>query len=263
MEPTPHPEVNALLGTLRAGIDEVLGDKLVGLYLYGSLVTGEFDPDLSDIDVAAVLAADLDEVELTRLERMHADIAAANPVWDDRIEIGYISAALVRAFDPQGTIAVISPGEPFHLRAAESSWLFNLHVVREHGIALCGPPPASLLDPIATDDLYAALQGAMRMWQDWLPDAEPIMRAKAQAYVVLTMCRGLYAHAHGTSVSKRRAAVWAAEAYPAWSATIRSALAWYDARQDPDVDLATTRADTLCFARFATDLIAQDDHAVT
>ena len=32
---------------------------------------------------------------------------------------------------------------------------------------------------------------------------------------------------------------------------------------DPDVDLATTRADTLCFARFATDLIAQDDHAVT
>lgn len=252
MEPTPHAEVNAVLVTLQAGIGEVLGDKLVGLYLYGSLVTGEFDLDLSDIDVAAVLTADLDEAEFARLHRMHDAIAAANPRWDDRIEVGYISEVLVRTFDPLGTIAVISPGEPFHLRPAESSWLFNLHVVREQGVALCGPPPSSLRDPIPGDELNAALRGAMRKWREYLPEADPVMHAKPQAYVVLTMCRALYAQAHGVSVSKRRAARWAAEAFPAWSATIRDALAWYDATGDPNVDRAATRARTLRFADFAT-----------
>jgi len=259
VKPTPHPEVNALLATLQAGIDRALGDKLVGFYLYGSLVTGEFDPGLSDIDVAAVLTADLDEAEFARLHRMHDAIAAANPRWDDRIEVGYISEALVRAFDPLGTIAVISPGEPFHPRAAESSWLFNLHVVREQGIALCGPPLSSLRDPITASALNAALQGAMRKWREWLPEADPVMHAKPQAYVVLTMCRALYAQAHGVSVSKRRAARWAADAFPVWSATIRDALAWYDATGDPDIDLAATRATTLRFADVATRLIMEVD----
>jgi predicted nucleotidyltransferase len=263
VEPTPHAEVNALLSTLQADINEVLSDKLVGLYLYGSLITGEFDLDLSDIDIAAVVAADLDEADLARLEQMHAAIAKTNPRWDDRIEVGYISVALLRAFDPRGTIAVISPGEPFHLRAAESSWLFNLQVVREQGVTLCGAPPRTLIAPITPDDRNAALRGAMRMWQAWLPDAEPVMRAKAQAYVVLTMCRALYAHAHGAFVSKRQAAVWAAAAFPVWSSTIRDALAWYEAKQEPDVDLAATRATMLRFARFTTELIAEGDHAVT
>lgn len=269
MEPTPHAEVNALLGTLHAGIGEVLGAKLVGLYLYGSLVTGEFDLALSDIDLAAVVAADLDEAELARLERMHAAIARDNPRWDDRIEVGYISTALLREFDPRGTIAVISPGEPFHRRAAESSWLFNLHVVREQGVTLCGPPPRTLVAPITPADLARALRGTMRMWQAWLPEAEPVMRAKPQAYVVLTMCRALYTHQHGAFVSKRQAAVWAADAFPAWSSVIRHALAWYEANAEPEVDLAATRATTLRFARFATGLIAGelaqrgDSHAVT
>jgi predicted nucleotidyltransferase len=103
VEPTPHAEVNALLSTLQADINEVLSDKLVGLYLYGSLITGEFDLDLSDIDIAAVVAADLDEADLARLEQMHAAIAKTNPRWDDRIEVGYISVALLRAFDPETT----------------------------------------------------------------------------------------------------------------------------------------------------------------
>lgn len=259
MNLTPYAEVNDLLDILRSGIGEVLGGKLVGISIFGSLVTGEFDVDLSDIDLAAFIATDLTETEFAWLEQMHAAITAANPRWDDRIEVGYITTELLRSFDPRGTIAVISPGEPFHLREAYASWLFNLHVLREQGLALCGPPPRSLIAPITRNDLARALKGAMRRWQEWIPEAEPIMRPKPQAYVVLTMCRALYAHKNGAFVSKRQAARWAADELPHWSSLIRDALAWYDAKQEPEVDLAATRAQTLRFTRFATDRITDDE----
>jgi hypothetical protein len=47
---------------------------------------------------------------------MHADLARAHPVWDDRIEVVDISAgALARCRTHPTTVAVISPGEHFHL----------------------------------------------------------------------------------------------------------------------------------------------------
>lgn len=225
MSPTPHAEVNAVLGVLQSGIEDVLGDKLVGLPLYGSLVTGEFNPDLSDIDPAAFVATDLDETKLDRLEGMHAAIEAAYPRWDDRIEVGYISTQLLRSFDPTGIIAVISPGEPFHLRRAEASWLFNVAILRDGGISLLGPPPRALIPPIAFEDIACALQGAMRMWRAWLPDADPVMDPKSQAYVTLTMCRALYTEQRGASVPKRAASRWAMTQFPGWSPLIEEALA--------------------------------------
>ncbi len=43
MTPTPFSSLNALLDELRSGIQGVLGDRLIGLYLFGSLVFGGFD----------------------------------------------------------------------------------------------------------------------------------------------------------------------------------------------------------------------------
>lgn len=54
MKPTPYEDVNTLLGALLARIRSVLGINLVGVYLYGSLPSGDFDPDVSDIDLLAV-----------------------------------------------------------------------------------------------------------------------------------------------------------------------------------------------------------------
>ncbi|KKU23014.1 MAG: hypothetical protein UX35_C0012G0001, partial [Microgenomates group bacterium GW2011_GWA1_46_15] len=43
MNVTPYSDVNRLLNTLLTRMQSILHDKLVGLYLYGSLVTGDFD----------------------------------------------------------------------------------------------------------------------------------------------------------------------------------------------------------------------------
>jgi predicted nucleotidyltransferase len=98
--PTSDPENASVLGSIHEAIVTVAGSSLVGLYLFGSLATGDFDATVSDIDLLAVLADTPGEQLVARLRRMHADLAQANPRWDDRIEVVYISAQAWRPAEP-------------------------------------------------------------------------------------------------------------------------------------------------------------------
>jgi predicted nucleotidyltransferase len=51
------PQVAAALSELKAALADIYGERLRGLYLYGSYARGDFDPESSDIDVLVVLAA--------------------------------------------------------------------------------------------------------------------------------------------------------------------------------------------------------------
>ena len=57
--PTPYEDVNEVLALLLARQRAILGEGLVGLYLYGSLATGDFDRESSDIDFVAATAGEL------------------------------------------------------------------------------------------------------------------------------------------------------------------------------------------------------------
>lgn len=72
MHPTPYPEANAVLQALLAGVQSVLGERLVGLYVHGSLAGGDFDPQRSDVDFLVVTTDELPGQVLAALEAMHA-----------------------------------------------------------------------------------------------------------------------------------------------------------------------------------------------
>jgi hypothetical protein len=139
---TQDTEIEALLGRLTGEIRRSSNDSLVGLYVYGSLVTGDFDKGRSDIDLLAVVDADLDANTFDRLDRMHTRFVQDHPAWEDRIEVAYVPALALWNFRTRTSqIAVISPGEPFHLKPAGKDWLINWYMVRRVGVTLCGPPP--------------------------------------------------------------------------------------------------------------------------
>src|SRR5437763_1681362 len=55
-----YAEINELLGTLLSQMQTVLEHKLVGVYLYGSLVWGDFNQESSDIDLLVATSSDID-----------------------------------------------------------------------------------------------------------------------------------------------------------------------------------------------------------
>lgn len=125
-DPTPYADINELLERLFSEVQKILGEKLAGFYLYGSLVTGDFEKESSDIDVLAATSSDLDEKEFEALQTMHTDFAHNNKQWEGRIEVQYLSLAALKTFKSQASkMAVISPGEPFHLKEAGKDWTIN------------------------------------------------------------------------------------------------------------------------------------------
>ena len=251
---TPYADIDGLLSDLLGGMQHVLGDRLTGLYLYGSLVTGDFDHAISDIDLLAVLSTSLDEGELERLHAMHDGFAAEHPFWYDRIEVAYLPAAALKTFRSQvSTIAVISPGEPFHTKDAGSEWLMNWWMVREQGVKLYGPPPATLIDPISREEFLQNVREHTVLWGEWIEENRAL---PPQSYAIITACRALYAINYGEQASKSRAARWARTRYPQWASLIGDALAWREGAGHEGVDPEAAYAETLRFVHFATEQIA-------
>ena len=242
------PDITTLLDTLLSRIHSILGDNLVGLYLYGSLVTGDFDYNISDIDLLAVTTSDINDTQFSHLARMHNDIAARNQQWQDRIEVAYISIAALKTYNSHPSpIAVISPGEPFHIKEAGKDWAINWYVIRQKGVALYGSPPTTLIDPISQQQFHQIVIDQTRDWANWLGH---IKSRPYQAYVILTMCRALYAFQNGEQVSKKQAALWAQRELPQWSSLIANALSWREAYREQNVDHKATLSQTIEFVLF-------------
>ena len=82
---TPYPAINTVLTEWADGVKRLLGNKIVGLYLSGSLAYGDFVPERSDIDLEAVVRSPLTEDELRSVEQLHRQIEGRCPGWANRI----------------------------------------------------------------------------------------------------------------------------------------------------------------------------------
>lgn len=251
MQATPYADINGLLESLLSSMRHIFQERLVGLYLYGSLTTGDFDPESSDIDLLAATSSDVSGTEFDALRAMHLDFARDNPVWDDRIDVQYLSVAALRTFrSKRSPIAIISAGEPFHMTEAGREWLMNWYAVRQDGVALFGPPAEALIAPITREEFAVCVRDYVVELGDRVIG---FLDRKHQAYAILTMCRALRLHRTGERASKRQAALWAQEELPQWSGLIQSALTWREVGREQQVHHAATRAETIRFVSFVRD----------
>jgi hypothetical protein len=245
----------SLLETLIADVRAILGHDIFGIYLYGSYVSGGFDPGVSDLDLVAVTEPKVEAVDLAGLEGVHRDFVSRNHEWGDRIEIVYIGrAALWSCRTSPGPLAVISPGEPFHLRSERPvEWLQNWYLVREAGVTLHGPDATAVVPPIAWTEFVSATVGyANELRNRSFDEASPGFLA----YAVLTMCRALRTIHTQTYGSKQEAAAWTRERMPEWASLIDAALRCRLSRGTTGFDDERTRAAAQRFIRLFGDEIA-------
>lgn len=252
--PTLYPDVNAILSALLSGAQTILGERFIGLYLCGSLATGDFNPRASDIDFVVVIADGLPDEMVSALKAMHTRLAASGLKGAARLEGDYIPQLALRRYDPRrASYPHLGVDGHFDVEQHGSDSVVQLHTLREQGVVVAGPSLQTLIDPVQPNDLRQAVLELLREW--WLPQLHNPVRLRSseyQAYAVLTMCRALYTLQHGIVASKPVAARWTQEALDArWAGLIEQALAWRpDAQSDNLIE-------TLDFIRHTLELSQQ------
>ncbi len=239
--PTPYPQINALLEALLSGAQSVLGQRFVGLYLYGSLASGGFNPATSDIDFLVVTTDEIPSALVPALEAMHAKLAVGANKWAQKLEGRYLPLPALRRLNPADPPRPCLNEGQFYMGRQESDWVIQRHILREQGVAVAGPSLQAWIDPVQPDELRQAVAGILREW--WLPlieSSDPrLRRSDYQAHAVLTMCRALHTLKFGAVVSKPAAARWAQAALDEpWPALVGRALAWRPGEAFGEMDVA-------------------------
>lgn len=244
---------DALLSRLLDRLIRALGENLFAVYLFGSAATGNFEPGISDVDLAAILKRELAPSELTALDRLHRELVAETPEWDGRVEVVYVSSEGLRSFrDGTSAAARISPGEPLHAIVVDPTWLIDWYQLQEVGVTLFGPPATEVVPVISTREYVEAVRQHMLTFSTWTGDLATLGN---QAYAILTMCRGLRTVRTGEYVSKREAARWASEQLPEYAELIRTALLWREERRGAKDDATPTRAAVAAFVAEVASLV--------
>ena len=227
-QPTPYPDVNLVLRMLLEGAQSILRDHFVGLYLYGSLASGGFNPQTSDIDFLVATDADLSDDLIRDLEALHVRLWNSDLKWAAKLEGAYVPLHTLRRHDPDSApCPTINEGR-LYLDRQGSDWIIQRYILREYGATVCGPSLKPLIDPVTPDDLRRAVAGVLReWWQPMLADPVRIRNREYEVFAILSMCRALYALEYGDIVSKRVAAQWALTTLDErWAELIERAAAW-------------------------------------
>lgn len=246
--PTAYEQVNKILHLLFTSVQTILGNQLIGFYLYGSLSLGDFDPSSSDVDFLVVTTEELSEETLVALRDMHESIAESGLYYAKKLEGSYIPREAFRKYDPTNARhPTIGVDWSFDVGQHKSNWIIERHIVREHGVILYGPSPKTLIDSITTSELQDAVcQQLSNYWQAQFADPMWLRPRDYQAFAILTMCRALYMLHTGAVATKPQAAAWGQENLDSkWRSTIERALLWRTQHEDDDL------TETLDFMRYA------------
>ncbi len=288
LDEIPFSELRTVLAALRDGVREVLGENLVGLYLQGSFALGDGDA-YSDLDFVVVTHEDVDSVVERALNEMHGRLHDRPETWAQHLEGSYAPLPVIRRppgapdapqfarphgwRDPSIAGGPPARGYPFLFLGNGTRTLVRSEhddtnvvrwILREHGIALHGPPAADLIDPVEPAALAADVRQTATSFGNALLSGELTLEPlHLQCFTVLFYCRVLQSLATGRIPSKPEAMRWAfAELGPRWAPLIedawqrradyprgRGAPVLHEALHPSDAAVA----ETLAFVRFALD----------
>lgn len=243
--PTHFPDLNAILDQLVSGVQAILSDNLIGVYLQGSFAVGDADQH-SDVDFMVVIQQSLSAAEVIALQELHERIYDQPCDWAKHLEGSYFPRDLFCWGDPAHTKLWYLDNTS---RVLEQSDHDNTLVVRwqarEHGISLAGPDIKTLINPIDPEDLRREVRAVMQDWgAEVISGRYSIDNRWAQPFAVISYCRMLQTLETGTIQSKLAAVRWGLEHLgPRWADLIQRA--WAD-RPDPSTKFRTPANRRMC-----------------
>jgi predicted nucleotidyltransferase len=194
---TIAPDVSRHLDRFTAGLLAAI--DLRGLYLYGSLTTGDFSPACSDIDVLAITERAPDGEVLGRLRVLHLDLAREGGAYA-RLNCMYV---------PDGTLANPERLHPYWYVDRFTEWQLKVMTVaelRHSGQALHGlwPPPG--LPDVSPGELREHVRGQLASyWRPLTRRPNIWLQDKWVDFALVTLARSAALMQTGDLVTKSQA----------------------------------------------------------
>lgn len=213
----PYPELRTVLNAFVAEITAELRENLVGIYLIGSIASGDFDSD-SDVDFLVVTNHELTEANRKSLQDIQIKIHDIDCYPAKHLEGSYISLSDLNDWDIVGEkkLYYFDNGSTTYEHSTHDNQWHVRWILRERGITLIGPKPETILQPIPLDGMYNEIKTTMlqvmKYFQDEIDCPLGFWNSRfGQSFAVLTYCRMLHTLHTGTVQSKKAGAKWAKE----------------------------------------------------
>ena len=195
-------EVRKLVFELSKGLQKAINDKLLGLYLYGSLAYNCFNPKISDIDFVVVLSEALTIEEEQRLAQLHKYLGCES-MYGKRLEGTYMTEEQVKTNDyPPDFLYYVEGKEFVKAKDGQKEQDFPMHRqhLHESGVRIVGYDTQQLFKPVQWEVLKQSLKQEMTFIKEQFEE-RPI-------YAVLNLCRVVLAHETRGLSSKKQGGEW-------------------------------------------------------
>ena len=219
----PYPELPNVLSIFVDEVSAVLRENLVGIYLMGSLASGDFDLD-SDVDFLVVTNMDLTEADMKLLQDIQIKIHGIDCYPAKHLEGSYISIGDLNDWSIVGKKKLYyfdNGSTTFELSTHDNQWHVRW-ILRERGISLVGPKPETIVQPIPQKELSNEIKTTMlqvkAIFEDEIDRPLNFFNSRfGQSFTVLTYCRMLHTLHTGTVQSKKAGMQWAKGfVHPKW-----------------------------------------------
>ncbi|HEX2996880.1 MAG TPA: aminoglycoside adenylyltransferase domain-containing protein [Anaerolineales bacterium] len=211
----PYPELREVLSIFADEIAAELRENLVGIYLVGSLASGDFDAD-SDVDFLVVTNTELTEADMKPLQEIQFRIHDIDCYPAKHLEGSYISIADLNdsSIVGQKELYYFDNGSTEYEQSTHDNQWHVRWILRERGITLVGPKPELIVQAIPSNELRNEMKMAMlqvkQLFEEEIDHPLSFFNSRfGQSFAVLTYCRMLQTFHTGTVQSKKAAVTWA------------------------------------------------------
>lgn len=229
----PYPELRQVLDTFVDEISAELRENLAGIYLIGSIASGDFDLD-SDVDFLVVTKSELTEAHMKSLQDIQIKIHDIDCYPAKHLEGSYISVSDLNNWSTVGEkkLYYFDNGSTTYEESTHDNQWHVRWILRERGITLVGPDPKTILKSVPVEEMRNEIKTTMlqvmKLFQDEIDGPLSFWNSRfGQSFAVLTCCRMLHTLHTGTVHSKKAGAKWAKEFVdPRWIQLIDQA--WHE-----------------------------------
>ena len=224
---------------------EIIGEKLTGIYLHGSLVMGCFNPDKSDIDLIIVIEESIsDDQKMKFMERV---VVLNQQAPAKGLEMSIVLRKYCNSFVyPTPFELHFSPAHLKWFRDAPQDYVQNMKgddkdlaahftIIRQYGVTLYGEEIEKVFAEVPRQNYMDSI------WEDVQSAKEEIQ--EEPMYITLNLCRVLAFCRNGLYLSKQEGARWAMEHLSAeYTPIISEALTCYQTNRDMVIEEEGGRA---------------------